>query len=115
MQGTFTEKRLAMCSPGEDSAEEEDEDGRGAGTSGGEGAEPVGDDDGDDLDEEEEEEGDLELAWKVLETARLIYSKDSNRSLEEVDVMTALADISLEKGNPLPITTASYICTRPFF
>ena len=87
-----------MCSTGEES--DEDEDDGGAKTveitrSRGE----VAEFDGGEVDEEEEEEGDLELGWKVLEAARLIYNKESKRSLEEVDVMTALADISLEKGN----------------
>ncbi|KAL2628890.1 hypothetical protein R1flu_013576 [Riccia fluitans] len=59
-------------------------------------AEVDGDDNEVDL---EEEEGDIELAWKLLETARVIHSKQPTRSLDEVDVITALADISLEKEN----------------
>ncbi|GJP53905.1 hypothetical protein CLOM_g13028 [Closterium sp. NIES-68] len=45
----------------------------------------------------EEEESDQELAWRLLETARCIYAKRDTRSLEEVDVVTTLADLSLEK------------------
>lgn len=48
--------------------------------------------------EDEEEEGDDALAWQMLETARCILSKESKRSLLEVDVVTTLADMSLEKG-----------------
>ena len=89
-----------MCSTGDESDEEDDEDDGGARPeetirSRGEVADTAG---GEVDEEEEEEEGDLELGWKVLEAARLIYNKESERSLEEVDVMTALADISLEKG-----------------
>lgn len=52
------------------------------------------------VDEEtgEEEETDLELAWKVLDIARIIHAKEAERSLDEVDVIIALADISLERG-----------------
>ncbi|CAI5537481.1 unnamed protein product [Closterium sp. Naga37s-1] len=46
---------------------------------------------------DEEEEGDQELAWRLLETARCIYAKRDARSLEEVDVISTLADLSLEK------------------
>ncbi|CAI5942421.1 unnamed protein product [Closterium sp. NIES-65] len=48
-------------------------------------------------DGDEEEEGDQELAWRLLETARCIYAKRDARSLEEVDVISTLADLSLEK------------------
>jgi hypothetical protein len=50
---------------------------------------------------EEEEESDLELAWKVLDCARVIYAKDAERTLAEVDVITTLADVSLEQGTLL--------------
>ncbi|BFI32090.1 protein MpNASP [Marchantia polymorpha subsp. ruderalis] len=77
--------------PVDDDEEFPDEDGDGK-----------SEDDGEDNDGEvdgEEEEGDIELAWKLLETARVIHSKQPARSLDEVDVITALADISLEKEN----------------
>ncbi|CAI5463435.1 unnamed protein product [Closterium sp. Yama58-4] len=48
-------------------------------------------------DGDEEEESDQELAWRLLETARCIYAKRESRSLEEVDVISTLADLSLEK------------------
>lgn len=46
---------------------------------------------------EEEEESDLDMAWKMLDIARVIYEKQLNHSIEEVDVITALADVSLER------------------
>ena len=103
-----------MCSTGAESDEEDDEDDGGARPveitrSRGELTEFAGGE----VDEEEEEEGDLELGWKVLEAARLIYNKESKRSLEEVDVMTALADISLEKGNCPYLTIPTSIHNLP--
>ena len=47
---------------------------------------------------EEEEESDLDMAWKMLDIARVIYEKQQSHSIEEVDVITALADVSLERG-----------------
>ena len=47
---------------------------------------------------EEEEESDLDMAWKMLDIARVIYEKQQYHSIEEVDVITALADVSLERG-----------------
>eukprot|EP00250_Pteridium_aquilinum_P009063 c18417_g1_i1 orf=206-1804(-) len=47
--------------------------------------------------EVEEEESDLDMAWKMLDIARVIYEKQESRSIEEVDVITALADVSLER------------------
>lgn len=46
----------------------------------------------------EEEESDMELAWKMLETARLIHEKQPGHTVEEADVITTLADISTERG-----------------
>lgn len=45
----------------------------------------------------EEEESDLDMAWKMLDIARVIYEKQQSHSIEEVDTITALADISLER------------------
>eukprot|EP00897_Mesotaenium_endlicherianum_P000786 jgi/Mesen1/10708/ME000090S10164 len=45
----------------------------------------------------DEDESDLELAWKMLEAARLIHERQAGHSLEEADVITTLGDISLEK------------------
>jgi HAT1-interacting factor 1 len=68
-------------------AEEEDEE-----NEGGEGG-----------DEGEEEESDMELAWKMLETARLIHEKQPGHTVEEADVITTLADISTERGRMTPL------------
>jgi nuclear autoantigenic sperm protein len=49
-------------------------------------------------DEEEEfEENDMELAWRNLETARLIYSKFDGHEKEIADVYAALAELSMER------------------
>lgn len=47
--------------------------------------------------EDEEEESDLDLAWKNLETARVILDKQAD-TIEKVDVISALGDVSLERG-----------------
>eukprot|EP00216_Chloropicon_sp_CCMP2111_P003845 CAMPEP_0198236898 /NCGR_PEP_ID=MMETSP1446-20131203/2798_1 /TAXON_ID=1461542 ORGANISM="Unidentified sp, Strain CCMP2111" /NCGR_SAMPLE_ID=MMETSP1446 /ASSEMBLY_ACC=CAM_ASM_001112 /LENGTH=351 /DNA_ID=CAMNT_0043918875 /DNA_START=1 /DNA_END=1052 /DNA_ORIENTATION=+ len=60
------------------------------------------DDEGEDVDEEaeedlEDEENDMELAWRNLETARLIYSKHPGKEKELADVYAALAELSMER------------------
>ncbi|MCO5547483.1 hypothetical protein L7F22_000933 [Adiantum nelumboides] len=51
----------------------------------------------DEEDVEEDEESDLDMAWKMLDIARVIYEKQQSHSIEEVDVISALADVSLER------------------
>ncbi|GBG78167.1 hypothetical protein CBR_g26200 [Chara braunii] len=46
---------------------------------------------------EEEEEDDLELAWKLLDSARVIHERQPGHTVEEADVLTALGDVSLER------------------
>ncbi|XP_002963501.2 protein HGV2 [Selaginella moellendorffii] len=57
--------------------------------------EKVEGEDGEDI--QEEEESDLELAWKMMDIARVIHERQHTHTLEEVDVISGLADISLEK------------------
>lgn len=45
----------------------------------------------------------MELAWKMLETARLIHEKQPGHTVEEADVITTLADISTERGRMTPL------------
>eukprot|EP00271_Cylindrocystis_brebissonii_P005863 TRINITY_DN18205_c0_g2_i1.p1 TRINITY_DN18205_c0_g2~~TRINITY_DN18205_c0_g2_i1.p1 ORF type:complete len:596 (+),score=178.38 TRINITY_DN18205_c0_g2_i1:233-2020(+) len=68
--------------------------GNGAATNGG--VEGTGDEEGEEQ-EEEEEEGDQEIAWKLLETAKVIHKRQGIRTVEEADVIATIADISLEK------------------
>ena len=49
----------------------------------------------------EDEENDMELAWRNLETARLIYSKHPGKEKELADVYAALAELSMERGQHL--------------
>ncbi|KAI5058326.1 hypothetical protein GOP47_0026496 [Adiantum capillus-veneris] len=51
----------------------------------------------DEEDAEEGEESDLDMAWNMLDIARVIYEKQQSHSIEEVDVISALADVSLER------------------
>lgn len=46
---------------------------------------------------DDEEESDLDLAWKNLEAARVILDKQED-TIEKVDVISALGDVSLERG-----------------
>ncbi|GLJ30740.1 hypothetical protein SUGI_0609190 [Cryptomeria japonica] len=45
---------------------------------------------------DDEEESDLDLAWKNLEAARVILDKQED-TIEKVDVISALGDVSLER------------------
>ncbi|KAJ8567210.1 hypothetical protein K7X08_019418 [Anisodus acutangulus] len=70
----------------EDDAAEEKED---------EGDEEESDDE--DLAEGDEDETDLDLAWKLLDVARAIAEKHSGDTMEKVDVLSALAEVALER------------------
>ncbi|KAL9241781.1 hypothetical protein vseg_015847 [Gypsophila vaccaria] len=57
-------------------------------------------DDGSDTEEpgeDEEDESDLDLAWKMLDLARAISEKHSEETLDMVDILSALAEVSLER------------------
>ncbi|CAM8909473.1 unnamed protein product [Rhodiola kirilowii] len=59
------------------------------------------DDDGDDSDEDngdgEEDDSDLDLAWKMLDVARAILEKVPGDTIEKVDILSALAEVALER------------------
>ncbi|XP_028763980.1 nuclear autoantigenic sperm protein isoform X2 [Neltuma alba] len=55
------------------------------------------DSDDEDLAEGDEDESDLDLAWKMLDIARAIGEKHSSNTLEHVDILSALADVALER------------------
>lgn len=48
--------------------------------------------------EAEEDESDLDLAWKMLDLARAISEKHSGETKDMVDILSALAEVSLERG-----------------
>lgn len=54
--------------------------------------------DNEDLAEADEDESDLDLAWKMLDVARAISEKQSGDSMEKVDILSTLAEVSLERG-----------------
>lgn len=61
--------------------------------------EEEGDDsDAEDLADADEDESDLDLAWKMLDVARAIVEKDSGDTMEKVDILSALAEVALERG-----------------
>lgn len=56
------------------------------------------DSDAEDLADADEDESDLDLAWKMLDVARAIVEKDSSDTMEKVDILSALAEVALERG-----------------
>jgi hypothetical protein len=73
LEGSSTNEQLE----GNDDAEEEDAD-----------AEVEG----------EEDESDMDLAWKMLDIARVIAEKCPEDTLEKVNIFSALAEVSMERG-----------------
>ncbi|CAL1408835.1 unnamed protein product [Linum trigynum] len=63
------------------------------------------DDDGEESDDnelaeaegDEEDESDLDLSWKMLDLARAIADKNSGDTMDKVDVLSALAEVALER------------------
>uniref|UniRef100_A0A5B6ZYJ8 Uncharacterized protein n=1 Tax=Davidia involucrata TaxID=16924 RepID=A0A5B6ZYJ8_DAVIN len=50
-----------------------------------------------DLAEVDDDESDLDLAWKMLDLARAIVEKHSGDTMEKVDILSALAEVALER------------------
>ena len=48
--------------------------------------------------DDEEDESDLDLAWKMLDVARAIAEKQPGDTMEKVDILSALAEVALERG-----------------
>ncbi|XP_016506474.1 uncharacterized protein LOC107824241 [Nicotiana tabacum] len=71
----------------DDAAEEKDN----------EGDEDEEESDAEDVAEGDEDETDLDLAWKLLDVARAIAEKHSGDTMEKVDVLSALAEVALER------------------
>ncbi|KAF7112608.1 hypothetical protein RHSIM_RhsimUnG0212100 [Rhododendron simsii] len=65
--------------------------------SGGKDQEEDEESDDEDLAEVDEEESDLDLAWKMLDLARAIVEKHSSDTMEKVDILSALAEVALER------------------
>ena len=52
--------------------------------------------------DEDVDESDLDLAWKMLDVARAIAEKQqSGDTMEKVDILSALAEVALERGQYL--------------
>ncbi|CDY44058.1 BnaA08g15480D [Brassica napus] len=62
----------------------------------GEAGEDSQDDDLSDADADEDE-SDLDMAWKMLDIARAITDKQATDTMEKVDILSTLAEISLER------------------
>eukprot|EP00898_Chlorokybus_atmophyticus_P006288 jgi/Chlat1/6660/Chrsp49S06149 len=99
----FGEKAQALAKQKDAEDEEEDveeeavadaEQPTGNGQDKGKGAEEEGEED---ILPQEDASDDMELAWQTLETARLIYSKQPARSVDEAEVISLLGEISAER------------------
>lgn len=55
-------------------------------------------DDEEDTAEADEDESDLDLAWKMLDVARAIVEKQPGDTMEKVNILAALAEVSMERG-----------------
>ena len=53
---------------------------------------------GEDSAEADEDDSDLDLAWKMLDVARAIVEKCPEDSLEKVNILAALGEVSMERG-----------------
>ncbi|KAI3452093.1 hypothetical protein Pfo_008758 [Paulownia fortunei] len=64
-----------------------------------EGKDEEGEDESDaeDLADGDEDDSDLDLAWKMLDIARAIADKHSGETMEKVDILSALAEVALER------------------
>jgi nuclear autoantigenic sperm protein len=95
----------------EEDIEEDDEDTKAATTTRAEGAadENKGEVDDEEDDEEEggggeeeadeaDEESDMELAWKMLETARVMYEESGEAPLELADVLETIGELNMEQS-----------------
>lgn len=69
-------------------------------------------------DEADEDETDLDLAWKMLDVARAIAEKQERDTMEKVDILSALAEVSMERGKkshirlhffPFPVGVLTFI------
>ncbi|XP_076932280.1 NASP-related protein sim3-like [Bidens hawaiensis] len=56
-----------------------------------------GEEEDDEASDGEEDESDLDLAWKMLDVARAIAEKQSGDTMEKVDILSALAEVALER------------------
>ncbi|KAK3223488.1 hypothetical protein Dsin_010513 [Dipteronia sinensis] len=72
-------------------------EGAGDDVTGGKDQEDEGASDDECLAEADEDESDLDLAWKMLDVARAIAEKHSGDTMEKVDILSALGEVSLER------------------
>lgn len=87
----------SVASNAEQSASTNYPEGAADDVSSGKDQEEDGDSDVEDLAEAEEDESDLDLAWKMLDVARAIVEKHSDDTIEKVDILSALAEVALER------------------
>ena len=73
-----------------------------------------GSDDDDDLADADEEESDLDLAWKMLDVARAIAEKHPGDTMDKVDILSALAEVALERGLFMHLFEFKFATVRMF-
>ncbi|KAF5738184.1 hypothetical protein HS088_TW13G01079 [Tripterygium wilfordii] len=65
------------------------------------------DSDAEDLAEADEDESDLDFAWKMLDVAREITQKQPGDTMDKVDILSALAEVALERDVDLAVKLLS--------
>ncbi|KAF2578454.1 hypothetical protein F2Q68_00006078 [Brassica cretica] len=73
------------------------QEGSGGREQGGDGEDSQDDDLSDADADADEDESDLDMAWKMLDIARAITDKQATDTMEKVDILSTLAEISLER------------------
>lgn len=63
-----------------------------------EGDEGIDDEEDANMREGDEDDSDLDLAWNMLDIARSIDEKHCKPTLDTVKILSALGDVSLERG-----------------
>ena len=54
--------------------------------------------DGEECPDADEDESDLDLSWKMLDVARAIVEKRPEDTVEKVNILAALGEVSMERG-----------------
>ncbi|KAF6166544.1 hypothetical protein GIB67_005406 [Kingdonia uniflora] len=65
-----------------------------------------------DLAEADEDDSDLDLAWKMLDVARVIVEKNPDDTMEKVDILSTLGEVALERED-IQASLSDYLNALP--